>query len=79
MLYLKKFKNYLNIEPVGVNPIKQIVDVLEYAYHHKYPVRRSALSYYKNTYLSRIDFGKVQYGSPLQMKKLKILKQYYGC
>ena len=50
LLYLKKFKNYLNIEPVGVNPVKQIIDVLKYAYHHKYPVRRSALSYYQNTY-----------------------------
>ena len=62
LLYLKKFKNYLNIEPVGVNPVKQIIDVLKYAYHHKYPVRRSALSYYQNSYPSRIDFGKVQYG-----------------
>ena len=44
LLYLKKFKNYLNIEPVGANPVKQIIDVLKYAYHHKYPVRRSALS-----------------------------------
>ena len=77
LLYLKKFKNYLNIEPVGVNPIKQIIDVLKYAYHHKYPVRRSALSYYQNTYPSRIDFGKIQYGVVLlQMNKLKILKQY---
>ena len=62
LLYLKKFKNHLNIEPVGVNPVKQIIDVIKYAYHHKYPVRRSALSYYLNTYPSRIDFGKVQYG-----------------
>ena len=61
LLYLKKFKNYLNIEPVGVNPVKQIIDVLKYAYHHKYPVRRSALSYYQNTYPSRIDFGKIQW------------------
>ena len=60
LLYLKKFKNYLNIEPVGVNPVKQIIDVLKYAYHHKYPVRRSALSYYQNTYPSRIDFDKIQ-------------------
>ena len=42
-LLLLKFKNYLNIETVGFNPIKRIIDVLKYAYHHKYPVRRSAL------------------------------------
>ena len=74
LLYLKKFKNYFNIEPVGVNPIKQIVDVLKYAYHHKYPERRSALSYYRNTYPSRIDFGKIQYGGPFTNEEVEDTK-----
>ena len=74
LLYLKKFKNYLNIEPVGANPVKQIIDVLNYAYHHKYPVRRSALSYYQNTYPSRIDFGKVQYGGPFTNEQVEDTK-----
>ena len=71
---MKKFKNYLNIEPVGVNPVKQIIDVLKYAYHHKYPVRRSALSYYQNTYPSRIDFGKIQYGGPFTNEEVEDTK-----
>ena len=74
LLYLKKFKNYLNIEPVGANPVKQIIDVLKYAYHHKYPVRRSALSYYQNTYPSRIDFGKIQYGGPFTNEQVEDIK-----
>ena len=74
LLYLKKFKNCLNIEPVGANPVKQIIDVLKYAYHHKYPVRRSALSYYQNTYPSRIDFGKVQYGGPFTNEQVEDTK-----
>ena len=74
LLYLKKFKNYLNIEPVGVNPVKQIIDVLKYAYQHKYPVRRSALSYYQNTYPSRIDFGKIQYGGPFTNEQVEDTK-----
>ena len=74
LLYLKKFKNYLNIEPVGVNPVKQFIDVLKYAYHHKYPVRRSALSYYQNTYPSRIDFGKIQYGGPFTNEQVEDTK-----
>ena len=74
LLYLKKFKNYLNIEPVGVNPVKQIIDVLKYAYHHKYPVRRSALSYYHNAYPSRIDFGKIQYGGPFTNEQVEDTK-----
>ena len=74
LLYLKKFKNYLNIEPVGVNPVKQIIEVLKYSYHHKYPVRRSALSYYLNTYPSRLDFGKVQYGGPFTNEEVENTK-----
>ena len=74
LMYLKKFKNYLNIEPVGVNPVKQIINVIKYAYHHKYPVRRSALSYYLNTYPSRIDFGKVQYGGPFTNEEVENTK-----
>ena len=75
LLYLKKFKNYLNIEPVGVNPVKQIIDVIKYyAYHHKYPVGRSALSYYLNTYPSRLDFGKVQYGGPFTNEEVEDTK-----
>ena len=74
LLYSKKLKSYLNIEPVGVNPIKRICDVLKYAYHHKYPVRRSALSYYQNTYPSRIDFGKVQYGGPFTNEQVEDTK-----
>ena len=74
LLYLKKFKNCLNIEPVGANPVKQIIDVLKYAYHHKYPVRRSALSYYQNTYPLRIDFGKVQYGGPFTNEQVEDTK-----
>ena len=59
---------------VGVNPVKQIIDVLKYAYHHKYPVRRSALSYYQNTYPSRIDFGKIQYGGPFTNEQVEDTK-----
>ena len=74
LLYLKKVKSYLNIEPVGVNPVRKVIDVLKYAYHHKYPVKRSALSYYLNTYPSRIDLGKVQYGGPFTNEEVEDTK-----
>ena len=74
LLYSKKLKNYLNIEPTGVNPIKQIVDVLKYAYYHKYPARRSALQYYQNNNPSRLDFGKVQYGGPFTNEQVEDTK-----
>ena len=60
--------------------MKQIIDVFKYAYHHKYPVRRSVLSYYLNTYPSRIDFGKVQYGGPFMNEEdlLVLLLSLFG-
>ena len=51
--------------------MKQIIDIIKYAYHHKYPVKRSALSYYLNTYPSRIDLGKVQYGGPFTNEEVE--------
>ena len=70
----EEIQKFPNINPVGINPVKEIIDVLKYAYYHKYPVRRSALSYYKNTYPSRIDFGKIQYGGPFTNEQVEDTK-----
>jgi peptide/histidine transporter 3/4 len=77
LLYLSKIKAFLNIEPAGLNPYKNIIDVLKFAYKHKYPVNRSALTYYRNTYLSRIDFGKVQYGGPFTNDQVESTKTVF--
>ena len=37
-------------------------------------MRRSALTYYKNTYPSRIDFGKLQYGGPFTNEEVEDTK-----
>ena len=37
-------------------------------------MRRSALSYYQNTYPSRIDFSKVQYGGPFTNEQVEDTK-----
>ena len=37
-------------------------------------MRRSALSYYQNTYPSRMDFGKVQYGGPFTNEQVEDTK-----
>ena len=52
---------YNHYELVGIqkkNPYKMVYDVLKYAWHHKAPERRSALTYWENKLPSRIDFGK---------------------
>ena len=37
-------------------------------------MRRSTLSYYQNTYPTRIDFGKVQYGGPFTNEQVEDTK-----
>ena len=46
------------------NPIKLIVQVLNYTRKHKYPERRSAFTYLDEEHPSRIDFGKEKFGGP---------------
>jgi peptide/histidine transporter 3/4 len=76
-LYLKKFKNYLKIESTRNNPLKEIVDVLKYGCKHKYPVRRSALTFYHNSYPARLDHGKVQYGGPFTNEQVENTKTIF--
>ena len=57
-------RNWLIIEPVSQNPLKSVYSVLKYAATHKYPARRSALTYWEEDIPSRIDFGKSKYGGP---------------
>ena len=46
------------------NPLKLIASVLNFALKHKYPLKRSALTYWEEIELSRINLGKTKYGGP---------------
>ena len=51
-------------EPTTKNPFKLIYKVIKYAIYTKYPVQRSAFTYWKDNLSSRIDFRKNKYGGP---------------
>ena len=48
----------------GRDPYKTVYGVMKYAWNHKSPVRRSALTYWEEKMPSRIDLGKKRYGGP---------------
>ena len=71
---------YNHYELVGIqkkNPYKMVYDVLKYAWHHKAPVRRSALTYWENKLPSRIDFGKKRYGGPFLEEDVENVKSLW--
>ena len=74
---IRKSKN-VYINPVQSSPFKLIINVIKFAWKHKYPVNRSAFTYWENDIPSRIDLGKHKYGGPFtneQVENVKTLLQ----
>ena len=59
------------------NSLKIIFQVLKYSYHHKYPERRSAFTYWENDIPSRIDLGKEKYGGPFTYEQVEDVKTFF--
>ena len=68
------FKNWLETNPLIINPIKLIAKVLNYARKNKYPRNRSALTYWEEDYPSRLDLGKEKYGGPFTVEEVENVK-----
>ena len=56
------------------NPIKLIVQVLNYTRKHRYPERRSAFTYIDEEQPSRIDYGKEKFGGPFTEEEVEDVK-----
>ena len=61
----------------SINPLKLIFDVLRFALKNKYPLNRSALTYWEEAELSRINLGKAKYGGPFQEKDVESVKTFF--
>ena len=71
------FKYLLIIFPHLFNPYKLIFRVLNYARKHKYPERRSALTYWEEDIPSRIDLGMSKYGGPFTVEEVEDVKTFF--
>ena len=56
------------------NPIKLIIQVLNYTRKHSYPERRSAFTYLDEEQPARIDFGKDKFGGPFTEEEVEDVK-----
>ena len=68
------FKHHLENISLIKNPIKLIARVLCYAWKHKYPRNRSALTYWEEDTPSRLDLGKEKYGGPFTEEEVEDVK-----
>ena len=70
---IRKSKN-VYINPVQSSPFKLIINVIKFAWKHKYPVNRSAFTYWENDIPSRINLGKHKYGGPFTNEQVEDVK-----
>ena len=56
------------------NPIKLIIQVLNYTRKHNYPERRSAFTYLDEEHPTRMDLGKEKYGGPFTEEEVEDVK-----
>ena len=59
------------------NPYTTVAKVLKYAWNHKRPKNRSALTYWENKIPSRIDLGKDKYGGPFTEGDVEDTKTFW--
>ncbi len=69
-------RKYFIIEPVGINPLTNMLKVLRFAVKNKKPIRRSAFTYCEDELPSRIDLGKSKYGGPFTNEEVEDVKTF---
>ena len=59
-----------------INAYSTVYMVLAYAWKHRYPERRSALTFWEEGLPSRIDLGKSKYGGPFTVEQVEDVKTF---
>ena len=67
-------RKWLLIEPKSPQSFKTIYQVLKFAWKHKAPLNRSALTYWEEDVPSRMDLGKSRYGGPFTTEQVEDVK-----
>ena len=58
------------------NPYFLVYHTIKFAFKHKYPIQRSALTYWEDKLPSRIDLGKSKYGGPFTSEEIENVKMF---
>ena len=67
--------NWFVREPGSPNPYRLLYHVMKFAFKHKHPVQRSALTNWEDKKPSRIDYGKCKYGGPFTTEEVENVKK----
>ncbi len=67
-------EKWLIMEPKSPQSFKTIYQVLKFAWKHKSPLNRSALTYWEEDIPSRMDLGKSRYGGPFTTEQVEDVK-----
>ncbi len=68
---------WLTIEPNCPQSLKMVYQVLKFAWKHKAPLNRSALTYWEENVPSRMDLGKSRYGGPFTTEEVEDVKTFF--
>ena len=71
------FSKWLIIEPSSPKAIRDIYQVLKFAWKHKAPLNRSALTYWEEDVPSRMDLGKSRFGGPFTTEQVEDIKTFF--
>ncbi len=71
------FRSHLIVEPATSNPLKQIYKVLLYVKRNKYPLLRSAFTYWEDKPYSRMDLAKLKFGGPFTTEQVEDVKTFF--
>ena len=71
------FSHWLIDHRQNHHPLKTVYRVLKFAKQHKYPVNRSAFTYWEEEIPSRIDLGKSKYGGPFTTEEVEDVKTFF--
>ncbi len=71
------FSKWLIIEPKSPKALKNIYQVLKFAWKHKSPLNRSALTYWEEKIPSRMDLGKSRFGGPFTTEQVEDVKTFF--
>ena len=71
-------KRFLIIQPpLNSDPLRLIVQILRYAWKHKFPERPSSFTYTDGP-PTRLDFGKMRYGGPFTTDEVEDVKSFWN-
>ena len=71
------FSHWLIDHRQNHHPLETVYRVLKFAKQHKYPVNRSAFTYWEEEIPSRIDLGKTKYGGPFTTEEVEDVKTFF--